>query len=458
MKVLLRWLLLCPVKHYLHHGLRSWYNIMGSVDFLGNPIGLYNVQRQRQSSKQIKKINDLGDAITEGGKGLAGGVWDGIKGVVAAPVRGAERDGASGFVFGIGKGFAGLIVKPTAGFLDLLTSLSRGAKTSAESIDGANHDFDMVTRFRLPRRLCSDGVLVSYSEREATGNAILLLTALDATDEYVYHVYYGNEPLRGLVLLTDKRITCLSANSGQKIWEVALDSSLHVETAGKVVKVSQSSSAYRTYSIECDDEVTATNFRIAVDSARVDLSATRYLLLNLEKNQEEAKNGTSGRGVTDFVSSEEERIDLHLLMENVQDTMVTGLKEQDLRIHDRLLSFTVFQIQVYGGPYQWTVYRRFSEFRNLQAELEDAGHSMESLPPLPPRTFLPSTRDAVAKSRQEALSIFLQAAIMHSSISRSALTLEFLTREAQEVRISLPPLSPTATANHEGSHRGEDSS
>lgn len=214
------------MQHYVHHGLRSWYNIMGSVDFLGNPIGLvstlgtgvkdffytpaqmlledekglrianlrtgmtkgsksllrntavgifhttgkitetlgkgiallamdeqYNVQRQRQSSKQIKKISDLGDAIAEGSKGLAGGVWDGLKGVVAAPVRGAERDGASGFVFGVGKGFAGLIVKPTAGFLDLLTSLSRGAKTSAEAIDGANNDLAAVTRFRLPRRV-----------------------------------------------------------------------------------------------------------------------------------------------------------------------------------------------------------------------------------------------------------------------------------------------------------------
>lgn len=55
--------------------------------------------------------------------------------------------------------------------------------------------------------------------------------------------------------------------------------------------------------------------------------------------------------------------------------------------------------------------------------------------------------------------MFLQAAIMHSSISKSALTLEFLTREAQEVRISLPPLSPTgAAADHDASQRGEDSS
>jgi hypothetical protein len=48
-----------------------------------------------------------------------------------------------------------------------------------------------------------------------------------------------------------------------------------------------------------------------------------------------------------------------------------------------------------------------------------------------------------AKHRQEALNIFLQAASMHSAVSRSAPMLEFLTREAQEVRVSLPPLSPT---------------
>jgi vacuolar protein sorting-associated protein 13A/C len=215
------------MQHYVHHGLRSWYRIVGSVDFLGNPIGLvsalgtgvkdffytpaqmlledenglrienlrtgmtkgskslfrntavgifhttgkitetlgkglallamddeYNVERQRQTTRQKKKINDLGDAIAEGGKGFVGGVWDGVKGVVVAPVRGAERDGAGGFVMGIGQGVAGLFVKPAAGFLDMLTSLSRGAKSSAEAIDGGyEHGGLAVTRARLPRRI-----------------------------------------------------------------------------------------------------------------------------------------------------------------------------------------------------------------------------------------------------------------------------------------------------------------
>lgn len=142
----------------------------------------------------------------------------------------------------------------------------------------------------------------------------------------MYHVYYGQEPQRGLVLLTDKRVLCLSATSGQKLWEVALDSTLHVTAVGRTVTVKQQASSHKTYSVECGDDVAATNFRVAVDSARVDLSATRYLLLNLEKSQDEARTGGVGGR-----AGEEERSDLHLLMENVQDTMVTGLKPQDLR-------------------------------------------------------------------------------------------------------------------------------
>jgi hypothetical protein len=129
------------------------------TETLGKGIALlamdddYNVERQRQTTRQKKKINDLGDAIAEGGKGFVGGLWDGVKGVVAAPVRGAERDGAGGFVIGIGQGMAGLFVKPAAGFLDMLTSLSRGAKSSAEAIDGDEHGSMAATRVRLPRRI-----------------------------------------------------------------------------------------------------------------------------------------------------------------------------------------------------------------------------------------------------------------------------------------------------------------
>ncbi|DAZ96140.1 TPA: LOW QUALITY PROTEIN: hypothetical protein N0F65_008719 [Lagenidium giganteum] len=555
-------------RHYIHHGLRSWYRIMGSVDFLGNPIGLvstlgtgvkdffytpaqmlledenglrienlrtgmtkgsmsllrntamgifhttgkitetlgkgvallamddqYNIQRQRRTQQQKGRVNDLGDALTEGSKGLIGGVWDGIKGVVAAPVRGAEEDGAGGFVLGIGKGFAGLIVKPTAGFLDLLTTLSKGAKSSAAAIDGGagGDHLSATTRVRLPRRFCSDSVLVDYSEREARGQAILMLTGLDATDDYVFHIDCGKESTHsGLVMLTDKRIVCLSPRSWQKLWEVALDSSLDVVIAGVLMRIGQTKSANKTYNIECNDEISAKNFKSAVEYTRLDISAARYMLLNMEKGQEVKKRANGRRFITDR-GDEDESMNLTMLMENAQDTLVNGLTSEDLSaqplrssrtvspreqrrpreractpnhilfllplhmirgtcciavslnlvVYDRLLSFGVYQIQVYGGPYQWTVFRRFSEFRQLYARLEESEHDMTSLPQLPSRTILPSTRDVVAHRRQESLSVFLQACIMHSSVCRSAVVLDFLTRDAKEVRVSLPPLSPT---------------
>jgi hypothetical protein len=314
----------------------------------------------------------------------------------------------------------------------------------------------------------------------------------------VYHLDYGvdaSSATRGLLLLTDKRVLCMSGRSGQKLWELALDSSLQVETNGAgLLTIAQSKTSNKVYKIECDDETAASNFKLAVSSARVELSATRYLLLNLEKKQEEATqhallgaaHGGGGGGTSGF--DDDGRVDLSLLLGNLQDTLVTGLTDEELRAQplrsvqvelchlenkdaaasvprrtvDRVLSFSVFQILVYGGPYQWTVYRRFSEFRELYAALHKTGGSsmVDALPPLPARTWLlPSTRSAVATQRQEALSAVLQTAIMHSSISGSHAMLEFLTRNAHEVRVSLPPLSPTTMTmgnNSNNLHKGSN--
>lgn len=43
------------------------------------------------------------------------GFYDGIAGLVTQPLRGAEKEGAAGLFKGIGKGIAGLILKPGAG-------------------------------------------------------------------------------------------------------------------------------------------------------------------------------------------------------------------------------------------------------------------------------------------------------------------------------------------------------
>ncbi|GLE02330.1 hypothetical protein PINS_up011168 [Pythium insidiosum] len=539
------------IQHYFHHGLRSWYRIVGSVDFLGNPIGLvsalgtgvkdffytpaqmlledenglrienlrtgmtkgskslfrntavgifhttgkitetlgkgvallamdeqYNVQRQRHTNKQKKRINDLGDAIAEGGKGLVGGVWDGVKGVVMAPVRGAERDGAGGFVVGIGQGVAGLFVKPTAGFLDMLTSLSRGAKTSAQAIDGDEHGYSSETRVRLPRRICLDGVLVSYSEREARGCAILALTSLDATDDYVFHLDYGIEGQQGILLLTDKRVICLSAKSGQKLWELALDSSLHVQANGVMLSIGQSQSANKVYNIECEHESAASNFQLAVTSARLDLGATRYLLLNMERKQEVAQHNAM-RGLD---TDGDDRVDINLLMGNLQDPMVTGLSEQDLQCQP-LRSVQVELCHLENKDASANLFAFFlcttDSFRSAYSKWSfSAGHingvysagsaNFESctrllkpgaIPWMRSHRFLrgrssPALALELRSSVRKPWAFSFKRPFMHASISSSPPMLHFLTHKAQEIRVSLPPLSPNVASSWRGTVPG----
>lgn len=42
-------------------------------------------------------------------------MFDGITGLVTQPMAGAKKDGAAGFVKGIGKGIGGIMLKPGAG-------------------------------------------------------------------------------------------------------------------------------------------------------------------------------------------------------------------------------------------------------------------------------------------------------------------------------------------------------
>ena len=46
-------------------------------------------------------------------------MWDGITGLVTQPIAGAKKEGGAGFVKGFGRGIAGIVVKPGAGFYSL---------------------------------------------------------------------------------------------------------------------------------------------------------------------------------------------------------------------------------------------------------------------------------------------------------------------------------------------------
>ena len=52
----------------------------------------------------------------------------GVTGIVMNPYKESKKDGARGFMRGMGKGLIGAVVKPTTGVLDLATDISTGIK------------------------------------------------------------------------------------------------------------------------------------------------------------------------------------------------------------------------------------------------------------------------------------------------------------------------------------------
>ena len=53
--------------------------------------------------RQRGQVSDFGSGVTEGGKGLFYGWWDGITGLVTEPIAGGKKEGALGVIKGMGR-------------------------------------------------------------------------------------------------------------------------------------------------------------------------------------------------------------------------------------------------------------------------------------------------------------------------------------------------------------------
>lgn len=70
----------------------------------------------------------------------------GLTGIVQKPAEGYRQDGAAGFAFGALKGVAGLLVKPVAGALDIVSKTSQGIEAAS-----SNQKQGQDERIRPPR-------------------------------------------------------------------------------------------------------------------------------------------------------------------------------------------------------------------------------------------------------------------------------------------------------------------
>ncbi|XP_076023177.1 intermembrane lipid transfer protein VPS13D isoform X2 [Genypterus blacodes] len=201
------------LKHFRDELISQAAQILGSVDFLGNPMGLLNdvtegvselikygnvgglirnvthgvsnsaakfagtlsdglgktMDNRHQSEREYIRYHGAtsGEHLVAGIHGLAHGIIGGMTSIITSTVEGVKTEGGvSGFFSGLGKGLVGTVTKPVAGALDFA---SETAQTVRDMASLSNHRLN-VQRARKPR-CCKgpQGLLPRYSATQADG-------------------------------------------------------------------------------------------------------------------------------------------------------------------------------------------------------------------------------------------------------------------------------------------------
>ncbi len=84
------------------------------------------------------QVSDFKSGARAVGKEFGLGWYDGITGLATQPWRGAQKEGAGGFLKGIGKGTAGFIAKPLAGLCGVLGYSMKGVHKEVQKLFGTN--------------------------------------------------------------------------------------------------------------------------------------------------------------------------------------------------------------------------------------------------------------------------------------------------------------------------------
>ncbi|XP_077474724.1 intermembrane lipid transfer protein VPS13D isoform X1 [Stigmatopora argus] len=225
-------------KHFREELISQAAQILGSVDFLGNPIGLLNdvsegvselikygnvgglirnvthgvsnsaakfagtlsdglgktMDNRHQTEREYIRYHGAtsGEHLVAGIHGLAHGIIGGMTSIITSTVEGVKTEGGvSGFFSGLGKGLVGTVTKPVAGALDFA---SETAQTVRDMASLSNHRLS-VLRVRKPR-CCKgpQGLLPRYSAVQADGQEQLFhltdniqsefFIAVEAIDRY----------------------------------------------------------------------------------------------------------------------------------------------------------------------------------------------------------------------------------------------------------------------------------
>ncbi|XP_019397092.1 PREDICTED: vacuolar protein sorting-associated protein 13D isoform X2 [Crocodylus porosus] len=215
-------------KHFQEELLSQAARILGSVDFLGNPMGLLNdvsegvtglikygnvgglirnvthgvsnsaakfagtlsdglgktMDNRHQTEREYIRYHAAtsGEHLVAGIQGLAHGIIGGLTSVITSTVEGVKTEGGvSGFMSGLGKGLVGTVTKPVAGALDFASETAQAVRDTA-TLSGPRTQAERVRKPRCCRN--PQGLLPRYSESQAEGQEQLFKLTDNIQDEF----------------------------------------------------------------------------------------------------------------------------------------------------------------------------------------------------------------------------------------------------------------------------------
>ncbi|NXG45301.1 VP13D protein, partial [Psilopogon haemacephalus] len=216
------------LKHFQEELLSQAARILGSVDFLGNPMGLLNdvsegftglikygnvgglirnvthgvsnsaakfagtlsdglgktMDNRHQTEREYIRYHAAtsGEHLVAGIHGLAHGIIGGLTSVITSTVEGVKTEGGvSGFISGLGKGLVGTVTKPVAGALDFASEAAQAVRDTA-TLSGPRTQAERVRKPRCCRG--PQGLLPCYSESQAEGQEQLFKLTDNIQDEF----------------------------------------------------------------------------------------------------------------------------------------------------------------------------------------------------------------------------------------------------------------------------------
>ncbi|XP_072751576.1 intermembrane lipid transfer protein Vps13D isoform X2 [Anoplolepis gracilipes] len=253
-------------KHYKDELKWQAAVILGSVDFLGNPLGFMNdvtegvsgliyegsvkslvknvthgisnsaakvteslsdglgrviMDERHEEARQRIRANTTGssDHLVAGLKGFGFGLLGGVTSIFKQTYDGATNEGFPGFFAGFGRGVVGTITKPVVGVLDLATETASAVRETSRSAHRA-----IPKRDRPPRVVSgSAGLLPPYNRQQAEGQEFLYsINNRDYSELFVAYecLCSGTENLR--MLVSNEKVRVISGGTKAVVTQVNL--------------------------------------------------------------------------------------------------------------------------------------------------------------------------------------------------------------------------------------------